>query len=329
MKKRPIELLCLSFIVCIGLLMCPCRGEAQDHYTVQSGDTLGKIASKMYDDASKWIWIYDANKALIQDKDNIKVGWLLFIPQTKPMSEVARQAAASGKKPPIPLVTGNHYPPFADLKYPGDGMITEIVELAFTKMDYDYDLQFWGWKYGYEATAEGEFAATFPYRKNPKREEQFLFSRPLYELVQRWYVRQDAPIHYNEPEDLAGLTMCWPEGYSTDHAQKFLNKGLIQLKSAKELEDCFEMLEQREIDIVVVNELTGKAVIKTLYGSTDYFRVLDEPYNFFNLYLMVSKRYPGGAALLRQFNKAIAEMEKEGELAKIKKRHLAYYWMMH
>lgn len=313
MRLHTIKFVFLSILIAsIGLLSSPRHVTAQDHYTVQSGDTLSKIAQKVYGDASKWIWIYDANKALIQDKDNIKVGWLLLTPKTKPLSEKARRTAVAGKKPPIPLVTGNHYPPFADLKYPGDGMMTEIVELAFREMGYEYDLQVWGWKYGYEAAAQGEFAATFPYLNNPEREEQFLFSRPLYELVERWYVRQDAPISYNRPEDLAGLTVCRPEGYSVTNVREFLDTGLLTLKRAKELEDCFRMLEQQEVDIVVINELTGTAMIKHLYGSPDHFRVLEEPYSFSSLYFIVPKRYPGGSVLLQQFNNAISDMEKNG-----------------
>lgn len=49
-------------------------------YTVQSGDTLSKIAKEKYGDASKWHRIYEANKARIKDPDKIQVGWELEIP---------------------------------------------------------------------------------------------------------------------------------------------------------------------------------------------------------------------------------------------------------
>jgi nucleoid-associated protein YgaU len=50
-------------------------------YVVVSGDTLSGIAKKYYDDAGKYMVIYEANKALIGDNpDLIQVGMELVIP---------------------------------------------------------------------------------------------------------------------------------------------------------------------------------------------------------------------------------------------------------
>jgi len=50
-------------------------------YTVQEGDTLSFIAKKFYDDAAKYMVIYEANKDLIGDDPNqIKVGQELKVP---------------------------------------------------------------------------------------------------------------------------------------------------------------------------------------------------------------------------------------------------------
>lgn len=49
-------------------------------YVVQSGDTLGKIAIKVYGDSSKWNLIYEANKATIPNKTRLQIGQPLIIP---------------------------------------------------------------------------------------------------------------------------------------------------------------------------------------------------------------------------------------------------------
>lgn len=50
-------------------------------YTVQSGDSLSKIAQQKLGDANKWRQIYDANRATIgDDPDLIKPGQRLRIP---------------------------------------------------------------------------------------------------------------------------------------------------------------------------------------------------------------------------------------------------------
>ncbi|WP_019503839.1 LysM peptidoglycan-binding domain-containing protein [Pleurocapsa sp. PCC 7319] len=59
-------------------------------YTVQSGDTLEKIALKFYGDGSEKSWrkIYDANRvALGSDPNQLKVGMVLVIPgQNRPIT---------------------------------------------------------------------------------------------------------------------------------------------------------------------------------------------------------------------------------------------------
>lgn len=55
---------------------------SQDTYTVQSGDSLSKIAKNHYGDANSWKKIYEANKTTIgNNPDLIKPGQRLTIPR--------------------------------------------------------------------------------------------------------------------------------------------------------------------------------------------------------------------------------------------------------
>lgn len=49
-------------------------------YTVQSGDTLSKIAKQMYGNANDYMKIFEANRPLLSDPDKIYVGQVLRIP---------------------------------------------------------------------------------------------------------------------------------------------------------------------------------------------------------------------------------------------------------
>lgn len=53
--------------------------EAQFH-TVESGDTLGKIAKTYYGNAMKYPVIFEANKPMLKDPDKIYPGQVLRIP---------------------------------------------------------------------------------------------------------------------------------------------------------------------------------------------------------------------------------------------------------
>ena len=50
-------------------------------YTVKSGDTLSAIAKQFYNDASKYMKIFEANKNTLSNPDNIAPGQVLTIPE--------------------------------------------------------------------------------------------------------------------------------------------------------------------------------------------------------------------------------------------------------
>lgn len=49
-------------------------------YTVAAGDSLSKIAKKLYGDGNKWKRIFEANRDIIKNPDLIKPGQVLKIP---------------------------------------------------------------------------------------------------------------------------------------------------------------------------------------------------------------------------------------------------------
>jgi nucleoid-associated protein YgaU len=56
------------------------RGSNGQTYTVQSGDTLSKIARQFYGNAGDYMKIFEANKDQLSDPDKIRPGQKLVIP---------------------------------------------------------------------------------------------------------------------------------------------------------------------------------------------------------------------------------------------------------
>ncbi len=66
-----------------GFSFDPKKSGIIESYTVKAGDTLSKIAEKVYGDAAKFNDIYEANKDVLSSADDIKVGQTLKIPPKK------------------------------------------------------------------------------------------------------------------------------------------------------------------------------------------------------------------------------------------------------
>jgi nucleoid-associated protein YgaU len=57
--------------------------EVYESYEVKPGDSLSKIAKKVYGDAADWKRIFEANQDLIKDPDKIFPGQKLKIPSAR------------------------------------------------------------------------------------------------------------------------------------------------------------------------------------------------------------------------------------------------------
>ena len=57
------------------------KTDIYGYWTVKSGESLSKIAKDVYDDGSKYMKIFEANKDQLKDPDKINVGQKLRIPQ--------------------------------------------------------------------------------------------------------------------------------------------------------------------------------------------------------------------------------------------------------
>jgi nucleoid-associated protein YgaU len=55
--------------------------KASESYVVQAGDTLSRIATRVYNDPAKWNEIFEANRATLPSPQSIKVGQTLVIPR--------------------------------------------------------------------------------------------------------------------------------------------------------------------------------------------------------------------------------------------------------
>lgn len=70
--------------------------QAETFYLVQPEDTLWKIADKFYNDGSKHMLIFEANRDIISVPGEIKAGWRIVIPPLEPEPTSLSPSESSG-----------------------------------------------------------------------------------------------------------------------------------------------------------------------------------------------------------------------------------------
>ncbi|MCM1182767.1 MAG: LysM peptidoglycan-binding domain-containing protein [Roseburia sp.] len=87
----------------VGVLAAGTVSFAAEEYTVQSDDSLAKIADRFYGDATKWKAIYEANKASVKNPNLIYRGQVLIIPDLTPEEKDTVEAnTATNETIPVP-----------------------------------------------------------------------------------------------------------------------------------------------------------------------------------------------------------------------------------
>ncbi len=233
------------------------------------------------------------------------------------------QTALEEELPVIKLVS-TEYPPLTGEDLPNGGMLTDIVNRTFLEMGYSVTIAYREVENALKATQKGDFTAAFPYARSLDTKNSFHASHALYSLDVAWFAAQDFPRTSATFQELEDFRCCQPLDYSLYTIQPMLEKyALWCTKRTETLQDCFEMVQAGEVDLIPVNPGMGWQTISQAFGTREGFRTLDAPVTSYSLHLMVAKTVPEGLPLLFKFNKTLRELETQGVIEEIQTRHLS------
>lgn len=219
------------------------------------------------------------------------------------------------------LVTGNDFAPYSGEKLPDGGFATDIVVNIVKNMGTTMPVRFLPWKRGYEQTVSGAYLATFPYVKTMERENEALFSEPLYySVVQVWSLKENL-LRYSDHNSLIGKTFCNPLGYFTNNTMKnLITEKKINLQEPPNMETCLKFLALGRADFVIGPKPAIMAEgVKA--GVSDKLAASEVPYQENPNYLIVGKNNKDGAAFLEKFNESLKALRGSEKFSELIKKH--------
>jgi polar amino acid transport system substrate-binding protein len=249
----------------------------------------------------------------------------------------------------IEFLTADDYAPFATRSLPNGGMITNIVSSAMDLIkeqaagSFDYNVS-WVNDLGAHLNPlliTRAFDVGFPWlkpdcdrgselsRDAKYRCQRFFFSDPLYEVFVVLFVKSNSPLTFEKDEEILGKTLCQPAGNSTFELDKsgrnWVKDNKIVLMQPQTIKECFRLLEDGSVAVVVTADLAGKAIIAEL-GLGDQVKVLPRPLAISTLHLILPKTHPHASTMLYYINTSIKKLKDSGEYERIVNRHLSTYW---
>ncbi|MFW2542181.1 transporter substrate-binding domain-containing protein [Primorskyibacter sp. 2E107] len=339
--RRNAAALIVAALGTLGGSAASAQSCAPTAHRVGDGETIFTIAEAKYGDPEKWTLIYYANEvALTASVFQVKPGDMLIIP-----CEAATQAADATPlqtdvaNAELKLLTGSNYEPFTDLDWPGQGMLTELVNAAMeeTPDPVSYSITWendWG-KHFPELNAK-TFDMGFPWYKPPcdqmpdsERCVNYHFSDPLAEVLMLLFVKDGSDFTFERDEDIFGKTICRPDGFLSfdldTPERQWLSTGKVTLVRGDDEPACFRKLQNGDVDAVSLNVFLGAQVIKEM-GLQGQVVPLDRPVSSLGMHMIISKRHWRGTTFLYRFNAGLAKLKESDRYNEIVSKHLGIFW---
>jgi len=215
-----------------------------------------------------------------------------------------------------PFVSGE-WAPYVSEKMPGQGPLSEIVFAATKAAGLEPSVAFFPWARAEAEVASGAAFATYPYAITDERKKSYDFSDQLASSKSMiFYVSGKGKYFaWNSLSDFKSYKVGGIAGYNYIED---LSKNGIKPEMATGIDLILKMAYAGRIDYFIEDELVAREAIKAIYpGEQGKFLVFAKPYKDSPLYLMVSKKYPGSADLLKRFNGGLATIRKNGTYAAI------------
>ncbi len=333
-----------AIAIAVAAGLTPASAEAQicapEAYTVRAGDTVFTIAQSKYGDPEKWTLIYYANESKLQASVfQVNPGDVLRLP-CEPGSRQADATPLRSQDAELKLLTGGNFAPFTDQGWPGQGMITEIVNAALestpSPVSYAIDWENDWSQHLFPKLDNKEYDMGFPWYQpdcnatpDNTRCANFHFSDPLVEILVLLFVREGSGFKYESDADILGKTLCRPNGYFTHDMDRpdrqWLSKGLVRLVQADSPQACFQELLAGRVDAVTVNVFLGAQTIETM-GIRGQVVPLDKPLSVEGLHVIISKKHWRGTTHLYRFNSGLAALRESERYSQIVSKHLGVFW---
>ena len=221
----------------------------------------------------------------------------------------------------VPFAIGE-WAPYTGEAIDNHGMASEIVSAACKAVGLNAAFSFEPWKRAEHAVQSGNSFGTFPYKEMAERQTDFLFSDTLFSssFVILAYARNSKTdgFQYGKDADFKDFSVGIVAG--TSAIKNPLTALGVKVEEVTRAEQNLKKLKAGRIDFYIDDRSVVRQALKETFSEAEMadFTFLDKGFGDTNEFkIMVSKKYPDSAALLKQINDGIAKITASGEHAAI------------
>lgn len=209
-------------------------------------------------------------------------------------------------------VSPNGYPPYLIVNdQEPSGIMWDVVSTIAQRLDYRVVAEKIPRKRVDEMLMEGYIDGTPRAREWVEKPDRFLFTDPVVDIEEVFFMPRDSSFAYTSPADLRSKTIVTHLGYKYPALEPYFEDGSIRRFDVSRDRDMFTfVLHGERFDAAVADRLVGKWILRN-EGLQKHFRITEDGISHYGFRLMLRKDWQSFA---NQFNAELARMKKSGEL---------------
>ncbi|MBL3824326.1 MULTISPECIES: substrate-binding periplasmic protein [unclassified Marinobacter] len=240
------------------------------------------------------------------------LGTLLFALVTLSPSAFASQEISQEEQVFRFNVSPNGYPPYLIVhQNQPSGIMWDVVSVVARRLGYTVIAEQIPRKRVDQMLLEGYIDGTPRAREWADDPEQFLFTDPVVDIEEVFFVPAQSGFSYESPDDLVSKTIVTHLGYRYPLLEPYFEEGRIRRFDVSRDKDMFTfVLHGDRFDAAVADRLVGKWILRN-EGLRQHFDITRESISNYGFRLMLRKDWHSFA---NRFNEELAKMKENGEL---------------
>ena len=209
-------------------------------------------------------------------------------------------------------ISPNGYPPYliVDRNQPS-GIMWDVVSVVAQRLGYRIIAEKIPRKRVDQMLLDGYIDGTPRAREWADDPDQFLFTDPVVDIEEVFFVPAQSGFSYESPDDLASKTIVTHLGYRYPLLEPYFEDGRIRRFDVSRDKDMFTfVLHGDRFDAAVADRLVGKWILRN-EGWRDQFDITNASISNYGFRLMLRKDWQSFAV---RFNEELARMKANGEL---------------
>lgn len=213
----------------------------------------------------------------------------------------------------------NTSPPYADQKLPDEGLALELVNHVFSRTEYQPDITIESWSRAMEGVRLGLYDALAAAWRTDERDQDFLFSEPYINSRLVILKLRASPGRYRSLQSLAGRRL----GIRADYAYGIDFSAIPSLRLVEEnhmIQNLLNLLNGK-VDFVIGDLRTINLQLNEfLADKKTKFEVVDIELPSRARHVAAGRSVKGHERIISEFNRALAEVRKDGSYDAILKK---------